>query len=167
MKREGNADKRRVISPHSVSTALNAQWVAGLWKSTSFLLFVVTASHVNDLFGKNNLINISCSQRVGDYRPDEGLSACLPLLPNRLWVCHVTINVCRSHEMGGDAKIQYIKHKVTRYMKQLFCVGVIADDLNVHFMWTYTASPLSSACRTMIQVASKIYRFRYLSGWPV
>lgn len=96
MKSEANADKRRVISPHSVSPALNAQWAAGLWKSKSFLLFVVTASHVNDQFGRKNLINISGSQRVG-----EGLSVCLLLL---LWVCRVTLNACGAGRRFLNAK---------------------------------------------------------------
>ena len=65
---KGNADKRGVISPHTGSTAPNAQRGAQLGKSTGFLLFVVTASHVNDQFGRNNVINIRRGPEAGDYR---------------------------------------------------------------------------------------------------
>lgn len=162
---KGNADKRGVISLIQCPRLVMHNEGAQLWKSTGFLLFVATASHVNDQFGRNNVINIRRSRGVGDYRDGWGVSGSLPLLADK--AVGLQCDACRSHETGGDAKTHHIKHRVQRYLKKKKKASVLCGS---HHKWSKCAFHvhiyrvfrfLSSACSAVVQIS-----LRYLSEWP-
>lgn len=91
-----------------------------LWKSTAFLPFIATASHVNDQFSRNAVINIRRSRGGDEYSggrgSSEGLKVNLQFIC--LWVkwnrnAAVTFNVL--HMLKSKEKIWEMMGKYVHY----------------------------------------------------
>lgn len=81
----------RESSPQPGSTTPHTQCGAsGALKECSFSLFVATASHVNDQFCRNDVINIRCGGGLADYRDGSGTP-----LPATRSLCNFIYNTCR------------------------------------------------------------------------
>lgn len=130
---KGNTDKREQF-PQSVSTTLDTQCGLLLWKSAASLLFVATASHVNDQFCRNEVINIRCGGGVGDYS-----DGCRTLLPAVHSLCNFIYNTCRQHStvillscQTCHTKTQHLLQDVELLMLSSACKDS-ESDLNTNF----------------------------------